>query len=59
MNVTMTRDYVAFVHGPDGFLRDVYAANNMVTLTMITQAVRLAGDTVRFSRMSRNEYTFG
>lgn len=47
----LIKSYLAFVHGADGYLCDVYAANNMVTLTrMIGQRGLVPGEFVRFNR---------
>lgn len=43
--------YVAFVFAADGRLDDIYAANNLITLTSMVQARGLAaGETVRYRR---------
>jgi hypothetical protein len=42
------KSYLAFIHGPDGFLRDVFAANNLITLSSM---IRLEpGEFVKYNR---------
>lgn len=47
----MIKSYLAFVHGADGFLCDVYAANNLITLSrMITDRGLARGEFVKYNR---------
>lgn len=47
----LIKSYLAFVHGADGFLCDVFAANNMITLTrMVRDGGVPQGGFVRYNR---------
>lgn len=47
----MIMPYIAFIHGTDGFLCDIYAANNLITLSQLIKGRGLLkGEFVRFRR---------
>ncbi len=47
----MIKSYLAFIHGTDGYLCDVYAANNLITLSVLIAARGLApGEFVKYNR---------
>jgi hypothetical protein len=47
----MIKSYIAFIHGADGFLCDVLAANNLITLSALIAGRGLApGEFVKYNR---------